>query len=370
MPIWSPAHQIAIRYRRNPAIHNFVEPASPAWLWAHRWGMPTPPDKDRALLAVINRQAGLVCQRQLLALAIDRTVVRAHVRLRRWQRVHPGVYSTFTGPLPELARVWAALLYAGEDAVACLGAAQWLCGLRPDLPAVVDVCVPHGRRHQPSRPGVRVRQSRRLSVARHAVKAPPQTTLENTVLDLIDEASTERFVIDLVLRACQQRLTTAARLAACARSRSRLRWRPLLLDLLAEVEDGVASPLERCYVRDVERVHGLPRGTRNRREGRRGRRRYRDVRYRRWRLVVELDGRAAHPEDERELDDLRDNEVAERGERTLRYGWRSVTGARCRVAVQVARLLYQGGWRGTPRPCGPGCVVAGMSVMDADRVAR
>lgn len=74
-------------------------------------------------------------------------------------------------------------------------------------------------------------------------------------------------------------------------------------------------------------------------------------------LVVELDGRAAHPEDERELDDLRDNEIAECGERTLRYGWRSVTGMSCQVARQVWHLLQQGGWSGRPTRCGQSCTV-------------
>ncbi len=79
------------------------------------------------------------------------------------------------------------------------------------------------------------------------------------------------------------------------------------------------------------------------------------MRYRRWRLVVELDGRAADPEDERELDDLRDNEVCLQGERTLRYGWRSVIGARCLVAGQVGAGLRAGGWPGRPVACGVGC---------------
>lgn len=242
------------------------------------------------------------------------------------RRVQPGVYATYTGPLPDLARVWS----AGRDAVAGCETAEWLHGLRPDLPEPVTALVPHGSRHHPSRPGVRVRQSRFLSDRCHPVRLPPQTTLEHTVLQLGDEARTERAVIDMVLRACQQRRTSPSRLAAAAATRTRLCWRSLLLDLLADAEDGVASPLERAYVRGVERAHGLPPGLRNHADGAPGRRRYRDVRYRAWRLVVELDGRAVNPEDERELDDLRDNEVAARDERTLRYGWRSVIGSPAR----------------------------------------
>ncbi|MBA3252556.1 MAG: hypothetical protein H0T66_20145 [Geodermatophilaceae bacterium] len=63
---------------------------------------------------------------------------------RRRRRVHPGVYATFNGPLPDLARVWAALLYVGEDAVASHDCTEWLHGLPADLPPTVSVSVPQG----------------------------------------------------------------------------------------------------------------------------------------------------------------------------------------------------------------------------------
>ena len=304
-------------------------------------------------------QAGAIARRQLRALGVSREVVRSHLRGRRWQRVHPGTYVAFTGPLPPLTRIWAAILYAGEGAVASHATAGWLHRLVDDLPVRLDVCVPHGHRHRGSRPGVRVRQSRRLVVRVHPTQLPPRTRLEDTVLDLTEDAPRTDAVITLLLRACQRRLTTAARLREAARRRSRMRWRALVADVLADVVDGVQSALERRYRRDVELPHGLPRGTRNLQEGPRGRRRYRDTRYKRWRVVVELDGRAAHPEEWRELDDLRDNEVLEAdGAVTMRYGWRAVTGAPCEVAAQVARRLSSHGWPGRLRRCGPDCSAA------------
>jgi hypothetical protein len=309
-----------------------------------------------ALSQLSDAQAGAVSRRQLRGLGVSRGVVRTRLRNRQWQRVHPGTYVVFTGPLPPLTRIWAALLYAGDEAVASHGTAGWLQRLVDDLPARVDVCVPHGHRHRGSRPGVRVRQSRHLRDRRHPAHLPPRTRLEETVLDLTDSYATADQVVTLVLRACQRRLTTAARLALRARRRKRLRWRRLISELLAEVREGVHSALERRYFRDVERAHGLPRGTRNLADGSRGRRRYRDVRYRRWRVVVELDGRAAHPDEWQERDDLRDNEVVSADDtRTLRYGWISVAGNPCRTAEQVGRVLNRSGWPGRVQPCGPGC---------------
>jgi hypothetical protein len=283
-------------------------------------------------------------------------VVRQQLRHRRWQRALPGTYALFTGPLPPMSRVWAGLLYAGDEAVASHSTAGWLHGLLALLPARVDVQVPHGHWHRGSRPSVQVRQSRHHAARAHPALSPPRTRIEDTVLDLADEMAVGEQVIGLVLAACQRRLTTHFRLRDRLRSRSRARWRKLLNDLLEDVRRGVASPLERSYRRDVEVAHGLPRGERNLSEGGRGRRRYRDVRYRRWGTVVELDGRAAHPDEWQEHDDLRDGELlAAEDARTLRLGWIAVTARPCRTAILVARILRRGGWPGELRRCGSTC---------------
>jgi hypothetical protein len=143
----------------------------------------------------------------------------------------------------------------------------------------------------------------------------------------------------------------------------RLRHRPLLCDLLGQVREGVQSPLELRYRRDVERAHGLPSGARNRPErvGGTGAPRYRDVRYRGYSLVVELDGEAAHPLELRWRDRLRDNDTALAGDMTLRYGWVEIVTRRCLVAAQVAGGLRRGGWSGEPRGCGPACALGRSS---------
>ncbi len=268
----------------------------------------------------------------------------------------PGSYLTFSGPVPYTSRCWAALLYAGLGAALSHETAAWVWALRDDAPPDVHVTVPVTRRVRPQ-PGLKVHYALRLSATRHPVKVPPMVRVEDTVLDLVDRPTTsDAQIIDLVLRACQRRITTAAHLAGALDARKKIRRRALVSDLIAEAAVGVASALELGYHRDVEVAHGLPTGDRNRPEGRPGRRRYRDIRYVEFRLVVELDGRAAHPADERERDDLRDNELLlEEGIRTLRYGWRSVSLHRCTIAGQVAQLLRAGGWTGTPRRCGPGC---------------
>ncbi len=84
---------------------------------------------------------------------------------------------------------------------------------------------------------------------------------------------------------------------------------------------------------------------------------YRDVRYPGWRVVIELDGREAHPPEALFRDMVRDNRAVIAGDRALRYGWREVVGDPCNIAHQVGEVLTLGGWTGSPRPCGAGCAV-------------
>lgn len=103
--------------------------------------------------------------------------------------------------------------------------------------------------------------------------------------------------------------------------------------------------------------HCLPRGRRQVRARRDGQRVYRDVLYDGYGLIVELDGRAAHPGDTRWDDIRRDNAAAAGGLMTLRYGWDDLRARPCLVADQVYRALRRSG-PVAARPCSPACPVA------------
>ncbi len=71
-------------------------------------------------------------------------------------------------------------------------------------------------------------------------------------------------------------------------------------------------------------------------------------------LAVELDGRAAHPPEQRWADSKRDNAHAALGILTVRYNWADVTTRPCLVAAEVAALLRQRGTAVMLRPLRPG----------------
>jgi hypothetical protein len=304
---------------------------------------------------LIERQAAVLHRRQALDNGWTPDRIRNQVRRGAWRVVHPGVYATHTGPLSFTSRVWAALLHAGPPAMASHRTAAWLQGLLDEVPATVQISVPNGHRVT-RQTGLRVHHPRAWSDRRAPAATLPQTRIEDTVLDLIGATRSADEVVQLVLRACQRRLTTPRRLSAAAARRRRLRHRNLVRELLAEATGGVASSLERRYRRGVERAHGLPRADRG---GAwvtpDGRRRYFDVRYGKWRVRVELEGLAFHPDDRSWADHARDNAAVLLGDVVLRYGWRPVTGTPCDVAAQVAAVLTLRGWTGALTRCGPGC---------------
>lgn len=314
---------------------------------------------DPAWRAVAGEQNGLLSRQQLLDLGLTRAQATSSVDNGRWQRIHPGVYATFTGPLDEVQVVWAALLHAGRGSAACCSTVLWLSGVLDRQPGVLHISIPEARRVRPVS-GVQLHRRRclnRSDLPVHPAALPPRLRVEEAVIDECARLG-EDDAVALVLRAIQRGSTTAGRLDGALSARSVAARRTLIRDVIAEAQIGVASPLELHYRRRVESPHRLPIGTRNLLDvDGQGRQRFRDVEYRRWGLIVELDGREAHPAHEAFRDMRRDNDTALSGRATLRFGWRDVVGEPCVAATQVALALRQRGWPGSARPCGASCPV-------------
>jgi hypothetical protein len=184
--------------------------------------------------------------------------------------------------------------------------------------------------------------------------SPPRVCVEDAILDLADDSAVDLAqIITWAGNAVQLRRTTPAQLRRALDRRPRIRRRRLLGELFDEVAAGARSPLERRYLNDVERAHGLPSGIRQ--AGQAGTEV--DVWYRDFGLLVELDGRRGHEGLGRFRDLRRDNRATTRGLATLRYGFADVAGAPCLVARQVAENLFLRGWSGTIEPC-PHCRAA------------
>jgi hypothetical protein len=309
---------------------------------------------------IVQLQSGAVSRQQLLDAGLESQAIFRRVASGRWQQLYRGVYAAFTGPPPRDTWLWAALLRAGPGAALSHLTAAELHGLIDHPGESVFVTVPSTRRIAAR--DLVVHTSSRIARATQPGREPPRTNLEETVFDLTELAETFDDACGWITRAVARRLTTEERLTEVLKRRKKMRWRAALHDVLAAAGDGIHSVLEYRYLRDVERAHGLPRSRHQVRVVIDGKAAYRDAYYEAYGLAVELDGRLAHPDEERWRDTRRDNQASARGVETARYGWRDVYGHPCETALLQARILRRHGWQGTPRPCSEGCPLAGFPV--------
>jgi hypothetical protein len=303
--------------------------------------------KQRALF-----QAGIVTRKQALQAGMSPTGIAWRLKQGTWQRLRRGCYATFSGPVNREAQLWAAVLYAGAGAYLSHRTAAKLNGLADGEPTIIDVTIPALRRVAPAA-GMRVHLSSRKPVIWTPPFSPPFSIAEETVLDLVHEAVNEDEVIALITGGFNKKRIGQHQLLAMLPTRQNLQWKRELGEIIPLAAGGAHSVLEYRHDRDVQRAHGLPEPVKQAKyrkpDGTNG---YRDRYYKEYGLVIELDGKRYHQDDQR--DRTRDNQVAVSGT-TLRYGWRDVTRRPCETARQEADALRHRGWPGTLRPCSPAC---------------
>lgn len=155
-----------------------VKRARGRWLDGHPDGV-----SSATFPELVARQAGVVSVAQAAAAGVaPRTVQRW---ASSWTRLHPGVYLVAGHRLTDEARVRAALLWAGSDAVLTGQAAAFWLDLPAPAPRIVELTVPAASGPRP-RPGVRVRRrdlhGLDVTEARGVrLAAPPLAALETAV---------------------------------------------------------------------------------------------------------------------------------------------------------------------------------------------
>lgn len=285
-------------------------------------------------------QHGVVTRAQLIGFGATEADLRRLLR-RDLTRVVPGVYVNHNGPLTWEQRAWVGVL---AHAPAALG---WESAL-PKSPrgGLIQVAVGH-RSRITQVPGVHARRMTHLAERLHPLSAPPRVRLEHVAIDLAVGRSDVAAQFRVLADACQTRQTSAAAIAAALSSRRRVPGRRLLAELLADLQEGACSVLEREYLL-LERRHGLPRAARQRRDVVPGAARpfVRDAVYERYGVYVELDGRPFHDTaGARERDFERDLDTAVSTEAlTLRLTYGQVVPRGCATIAKVAALLRRRGW--------------------------
>lgn len=315
------------------------------------------------LRKVTGLQAGVISRKQAISSGASPGEIDAKLRFKRWQRVHWGVYATFTGALPRRAQLWAAVLYAGDGALLSHESAGELQGLVDKPAGVVHLTVPARRRVTPVS-GLVIHASD-LPERREQDPAGeiPVTLVADTVIDLAEAGASVDDVYGWVTRAFGRKevAVSAVDLLVALQSRKRLRWRAEITEAIMAADGGAHSALELLWEKNVENPHGLPVPARQvpfRKDN--GKVGYRDREYVPWGVIIELDGKKSHPAEQRPQDSARDRQASVQRKETMHYGWREAKYEACQSAAEVIWVLWRRGWRGRPKPCSAGCPVAGL----------
>jgi very-short-patch-repair endonuclease len=286
---------------------------------------------DRAIAHIAAEQLGLITRGQLHGLGRNDGAIEYRLSIGRLHRIHPGVYAVGHRLVAQRGLWLAAVLVSGERAVLSHEAAADLWGLRASKGREIYVTVPVNRRRAE---GVRIHRTG-LDPSEATKRGPiPVTTPTRTLLDLaaqVDERALERALRE----ALYLRLTTTTSLTSCLsyhRGRHGSKGLRDAIEAVGAAPGRLRNDFEHDFLAFL-RYHTLPLPELNKViEGVEV-----DCVWRNQRLVVELDGGAAHDTPHAfETDRARDEQL-------LAAGWR-VTPRRLRrkpeaLAAHLRQIL-------------------------------
>ncbi|MGL5824756.1 MAG: hypothetical protein ACRCYU_08045 [Nocardioides sp.] len=311
------------------------------------------------LHTTLDDQSGVITRTQLTGVGIAKPALDRMLRRRDLVRLMPGIFVNHTGEPSWQQRAWAGTLYFAPAALgeeSALRAANGPGARNHSDAEPITIAVDRDRRLRPAS-GYRLVRQVRLAERVQWHARPPRVRFDEAVLDVAARHEAKVDALELLAEACRNRRTTPQRLLVALEGRSRLRHRAWLSSALRDIATGTCSVLERGYRDLVDQAHHLPRAVRQSAEKSASGTIYRDVVYRQFGLVIELDGRQFHDsarQRDRDLD--RDLMAAADGLRTIRLGWGQVFRRPCVTALRLGALLRALGWCSEPQPCGPACV--------------
>jgi hypothetical protein len=267
---------------------------------------------------------------QLESAGVSDSAISRWVRLGRLHRIHCRVYALGHTAISIDGRLHAALLYAGSGAAISHATAGWLWRLIDTEPKRIHLTVP-GRR--PSLPEVRIHHSRELATIH--CRGFPVTSVARTLVDL-GATLHYRQVRRALAEADYLRLLDLRELGSeLARRRAGSRTLNCALRTHLPSLAATRSVLEERFLELCEHA-ALPQPEVNARVGRM----IVDALWRDQRLIVELDGGAAHSGPAAmKRDRERDLALRAMGYTVVRYTWEQVTERPAEVAADLRTIL-------------------------------
>lgn len=210
-------------------------------------------------------QAGVVGRQQLLNAGFSTYAIEAFTA--QMKTPFPGVYYLPGEPFHALqwsAKCWVGVISGGDAAFLGKHAALHHYGILDHTPDEICVYTPR-RKTTACLPLVFYRNARHLRRPAGG-DGIPVATPEDALIDAAAEA-TETQLVNWLITACQHKTTNPTALLRRIAERGQVSHRALFGDVLSDVSGGSESMLERRYLCDVVRAHGLPVGERQFRLG-------------------------------------------------------------------------------------------------------
>jgi hypothetical protein len=293
---------------------------------------------DWVISYLAERQHGVVARWQLIGLGISGRAIEHKVACGRLHPIHRGVYAVGHRALTPDGHTMAGVLYAGERAVASHRIAASVHGIRMSNRRRPEVTIPTERRQCKA---VQYHFARLPHDEVTAVRGIPVTTVPRTIFDL---AAVEplRLVERVVHEAEVKRLTDALSLRDILDRHPHRHGAPTIRAILAEADIGATIPhdvFEDAFA-DFCDQFDLPQPEMNVWLPLKDRWVEADCLWRKQRVVVELDGRAAHLTAVAfERDRARDRALTVAGWQPVRVTWRQLHAESAPLAADLAYLL-------------------------------
>jgi very-short-patch-repair endonuclease len=283
-------------------------------------------------------QHGVAGRRQLMELGMGRGAVEDRIARGQLRRVHWGVYAVGHRPMSRESRWMAAVLSTGPGAVLSHRSAGSLWRILP--PISISPEVTRATRGG-SRPGLRAHCAALRDDEIRCLNGIPVTSAPRTVLDVAALSTAhqlEKALNEMEVRGITDKLSIPDLLERYPRKRGTATLRALLADEAA-VRGVARKELEERFAALLQGTD-LPRPRLNASVAVRGRFFEADCLWPKQRVIVELDGRAAHGTRRAfEKDRERDRLLQSDGWRVVRITWRQLREDASAVMADLRRVL-------------------------------
>jgi very-short-patch-repair endonuclease len=238
--------------------------------------------------AAAQEQDGILHRRQLYALGVTRSQIKAELKARRWRAWGRQSIAVHTGALGPEAEHWRAVFETGADAALDGVSALLAAGLEHFESRVIHVSVSKGATYRRTS-GVRIHETRRRRPEDVRVSNPRRVRAATAAIRAALWAASRRQAALLLILVVQQGLATPAQLNEAFTLIRRDRRRRFIAGVLADIADGVQSMGELDFAR-LCRQRGLPPPDRQVRRRLANGRVYLDAYWDQFGVVVEIEG--------------------------------------------------------------------------------